>query len=40
MMAALKDWLMTVIVVSLLCAAADSIMPEGGVKRVGGLSEC
>ena len=38
MMAALKDWLMTVIVVSLLCAAADSVMPEGGVKRVGGLA--
>lgn len=38
MMAALKDWLMTVIAVSVLCAAADSLMPEGGVKKVGRLA--
>ena len=37
-MAALKDWLMAVIAVSILCAAADSLMPEGAVKRVGKLA--
>jgi len=29
---------MAVIAVSILCAAADSLMPEGGVKRVGKLA--
>lgn len=38
MMAALKDWLMTVIAVSVLCAAADSLMPEGGIKKAGRLT--
>lgn len=37
-MAALKDWLMAVIAVSILCAAVDSLMPEGAVKRVGKLA--
>lgn len=35
MMAALKEWLMGVIAVSVLCAAADSLMPGGSVKKVG-----
>jgi len=38
MMGAVRDWLMAVIAVSVLCAAADSIMPEGGVKQVGKLA--
>lgn len=37
MMAALRAWLMGVIAVSILWAAADSLMPAGGVKRVGQL---
>lgn len=36
-MAALKDWLMSLIAVSVLCAAADSLMPSGSVKQVGKL---
>lgn len=37
MIAALKQWLMEVIAVSILCASADSLMPQGGVKKVGQL---
>lgn len=37
MMAAVKGWLMELIAVSILCAAADSLMPEGGVKKIGKL---
>ena len=37
MMAGIKEWIMRVIVLSILCAAADSLMPEGAVRRVGKL---
>ena len=37
MMEGLRSWLMGVISVSVLCAAADSLMPDGGVKKVGKL---
>lgn len=37
MMGALRSWLLAVIAVSLLCAAADALMPAGAVKRVGRL---
>lgn len=37
MMAALREWLIGVISISVMCAAADSLMPEGSVKRVGKL---
>jgi len=36
-MGALKEWLMAVIAISLLCAAADSLMPPGAVKKMGKL---
>ena len=36
-MAGLREWLMGVVVLSVLWAAADALMPEGGVKRVGKL---
>ncbi len=32
-----RGWLLAVISVSLLCAAADALMPPGGVRRVGKL---
>lgn len=37
MMGQIKDWLVAVISVSVLTAAADSLMPPGGVKKVGKL---
>ena len=37
MMGAVRGWLLAVIAVSLLCAAADALMPPGAVKRVGKL---
>jgi len=37
-MEALREWLMGVVVLSVLWAAADSLMPEGGVKKVGKLA--
>lgn len=36
-MGALRSWLLAVTAVSLLCAAADALMPPGAVKRVGRL---
>lgn len=33
----LRTWLMSVLVVSLLCALAEAMMPEGAVRRVGKL---
>ena len=33
----LKEWLMGVIVLSVLCAAADSLLPEGAGRAVGRL---
>ena len=36
-MGAVRGWLLAVISVSLLCAAADALMPRGTVKRVGKL---
>ena len=38
MMAGVKSWLMAVISVSVLITAADSLMPAGGVKKVGRLA--
>lgn len=37
MMEGIKEWLMGIIVLSILCAAADSLMPEGAVRKVGKL---
>ena len=37
MMEAVRGWLLSVIAVSVLCAAADALMPAGAVKRVGRL---
>lgn len=37
MMAGLRGWLLGIISVSLLCALADALMPQGAVKRVGQL---
>ena len=37
MMGAVGRWLTAVIAVSLLCAAADALMPQGAVKRAGRL---
>ena len=37
MTAGLRGWLLSVIAVSILCAAADALMPPGGPKRVGKL---
>ena len=36
-MTAVRNWLLAVIAVSLLCAAAEALMPQGAVKRVGKL---
>lgn len=37
MMAGIGRWLLGVIAVSILCAGAEALMPEGAVKRVGKL---
>lgn len=37
MMGAVRSWLLAVVSVSLLCAAADALMPPGAVRRVGRL---
>lgn len=37
MMGAVRSWLLAVIAVSLLCAVADALMPQGAVRRVGRL---
>ena len=37
MMAGIGRWLLGVIAVSILCAGAEALMPEGPVKRVGKL---
>lgn len=37
MMGAARDWLLAVISVSLICALADALMPQGPVRRVGKL---
>ena len=37
MIEGMRSWLLEVITVSILCAAADSLMPAGGVKQVGKL---
>ena len=37
MIGAVRSWLLAVISVSLLCAVAGALMPQGGVKRVGRL---
>ena len=34
MMAGVQLWLRSVLAVSLLCALADALTPQGGVKRV------
>ena len=36
-MTAVRSWLLAVIAVSLLCAVADALMPQGAIKRVGKL---
>lgn len=36
-MAGGREWLLTIISASLLCAVADSLMPDGSVKQVGKL---
>ena len=36
-MGVLRDWLMTVITVSVIIAGAQSLMPRGGVRQVGQL---
>ncbi len=33
----LRTWLLSVLIVSLLCALAEAMMPEGAVRRVGKL---
>ncbi len=38
MMEFLREWLMGIVAASILCAAADSLMPDGGVKRIGKLA--
>lgn len=37
MIAGARAWLLSVLSVSLVCALADALMPDGGVKRVGRL---
>lgn len=37
MMGAARDWLLSVIAASLICALADALMPQGAVRRVGKL---
>ena len=37
MMGEIRDWFMAVITVSVLIAGAQSLMPAGGVRQVGGL---
>lgn len=37
MIEAMRSWLLEIITLSILCAAADSLMPAGGVKQVGKL---
>ena len=37
MMAGIREWLLSVLAVSLLCAVAGSLMPKGPVKGVGKL---
>lgn len=37
MMETLREWLMAMIAVSVVCAGADSLMPTGGVRQVGRL---
>lgn len=37
MMEEVKGWLMGVISLAVLCAAADSLMPEGGARKAGQL---
>ena len=37
MMGAVRSWLLAVVSVSLLCAVAGALMPQGAVKRVGRL---
>lgn len=37
MMGWLRTWLLSVLTVSLLCALAEAMMPEGAVRRVGKL---
>ena len=37
MMGAVRSWLLSLIAVSLACAVADALMPQGAVKRVGRL---
>lgn len=37
MMGAVRNWLLAVISVSLLCAVAGALMPQGAVKRAGRL---
>lgn len=36
-MEAVRQWLLGVLSISLVCALADALMPRGGVKRVGQL---
>ena len=36
-MTAVRSWLLAVIVVSLMCAAAEALMPPGPGRRVGRL---
>ena len=38
MMEAVRNWLMGIIVLAVLCAVADSLMPEGGVGKTGQLA--
>ena len=37
MMEAGRTWLLSVLVTCVLCAAADGLMPSGGVRQVGRL---
>lgn len=38
MMEWLRGWLLSILTVSLLCALAEALMPEGAVRRVGRLA--
>lgn len=37
MMAAVREWLLSLVAAALLCALADALMPKGAVRRVGRL---
>lgn len=34
----LRQWILKIVIISMLCAVAEELMPSGGVKRVGKLA--